>query len=387
MLSYVRICDNPDDIHAVRIAVGEADAVIGGDMIVTASPDSLTCMRAGRTRVAVNCAATPTAEFTHNPDWQFPLAKMQSAIGDAVGPGAAHFIDASELARCLMGDSIAGNLFLLGYAWQLGLIPVSEAALDRAIELNGTAVTMNRAAFLWGRRAADDPEAVARFAKPQAAVSPTPSLEEAMARRMAFLTDYQDAAYAARYQQRVERVRTVEAKLGSMRLTETVTRNLFRLMAIKDEFEVARLYAETDFLQRVDAGFEGDYRIRFHLAPPGLARPDPTTGLIRKMEFGPWLLTAYRWLAKMRGLRGSRWDIFGRTAERRLERQLIADYETDLDALLPRLTTETLADAIALAALPEKIRGYGHVKQRSVDAAIVERNALRNRLGIQRPAA
>ncbi len=366
----------------MRIATGEADAVIGGDVIVTASPDALTRMQAGRTRVVANCAETPTADFTCNPDWQFPLARMQALIGETVGSGAAHFIEASDLALRLLGDSIASNLLLLGYAWQQGLVPVSAEAIDRAIELNGTAVAMSRAAFLWGRRAAHDPAAVAAHARPQVAVPPAPTLDEVITKRMSFLTDYQDAAYAEHYRLQVEKVRAAEAAINSSQLTEAVAHNLFKLMAIKDEYEVARLYAETGFVQKISEGFEGDYTLRFHLAPPLLTRPDPTTGRVNKMAFGPWMLTAFKWLAKARRYRGSRWDIFGRSDERRLERTLLADYEADLAALLPKLERTTLIDAIALARLPERIRGFGHVKRRSIDAARPEREALRARLGL-----
>ena len=382
VFSHVRICDDPEGIHAVRVATGEADAVIGGDMIVTASPDALTRMQTGRTRVVVNCAETPTADFTRNPDWQFPLARMQTLIGETVGSGAAHFIQASDLALRLLGDSIAGNLFLLGYAWQQGMVPVSGEAIDRAIELNGTAVAMSRAAFLWGRRAAHDPAAVTAYARPQVAVPPAPTLDEVIARRQSFLTDYQDAAYAEHYRLQVEKVRVAEAAINSSQLTEAVAHNLFKLMAIKDEYEVARLYAETDFVQKISEGFEGDYTLRFHLAPPLLARPDPTTGRVKKMAFGPWMLTVFKWLAKARRYRGSRWDVFGRSEERRLERALLADYEADLAALLPKLERATLIDAIALARLPEKIRGFGHVKRRSIDAAGPEQAALKTRLGL-----
>jgi indolepyruvate ferredoxin oxidoreductase len=389
VFSHVRICDDPEELHAVRVATGEADAVIGGDMIVTASPDALTRMQTGRTRVVVNCAETPTADFTRNPDWQFPLARMQALIGETVGSGAAHFIQASDLALRLLGDSIASNLFLLGYAWQQGMVPVSGEAIDRAIELNGTAVAMSRAAFLWGRRSAHDPAAVAAYARPQVAVPPASALcvpagtlDEVIARRASFLTDYQDAAYAERYRLQVEKVRAAEAAINSSQLTEVVARNLFKLMAIKDEYEVARLYAETDFVQKVSEGFEGDYTLRFHLAPPLLARPDPKTGRVKKMAFGPWMLTAFKWLAKARRYRGSRWDVFGRSDERRLERNLLADYEAELAALLPKLERATLIDAIALARLPEKIRGFGHVKRRSIDAVRPERAALKLRLGL-----
>ena len=382
VLCHVRICDDPEAIHAVRVATGEADAVIGGDVIVTASPDALTRMQTGRTRVVVNCAETPTADFTRNPDWQFPLARMQAVVSETVGAGAVHFIDASDLALRLLGDSIAGNLLLLGYAWQQGLVPVSADAIDRAIELNGTAVRMSRAAFLWGRRAAHDPAAVAAFARPRIAVPPAPTLDQVIATRAAFLTAYQDAAYATRYRTQVDRVRAAEAAINSSQLTEAVAHNLFKLMAIKDEYEVARLYAETDFLQKIGERFEGDYRLSFHLAPPLLARPDPTTGMTRKIAFGPWMLIAFKWLARARGLRGTPWDVFGRSDERRLERALLAAYEADLAALLPKLERTTLGDAIALASLPQAIRGFGHVKRRSMDAAAPQREALRARLGL-----
>ncbi|MCX7165694.1 MAG: indolepyruvate ferredoxin oxidoreductase family protein [Rhodocyclales bacterium] len=394
VFSHVRICDDPEAIHAVRVATGDAHAVIGGDVIVTASPDALSRMRSGRTRVVVNCAETPTADFTRNPDWQFPLARMQAVVGETVGAGAAHFVDASDLALRLLGDSIASNLFLLGYAWQQGMVPVSWEAIDRAIELNGTAILISRAAFLWGRRAAHDPAAVAAYARPQVAVTcprsgipgmqsePAPTLDEVIARRVSFLTEYQDAAYATRYRVQIEQVRTAETAINSSQLTEAAAHNLFKLMAIKDEYEVARLYAETDFLQKISERFDGDYSLSFHLAPPLFARPDPKTGRIKKMAFGPWMLTAFKWLAKARRYRGSRWDVFGRSDERRLERVLLADYEADLAALLPKLERTTLSDSIALAKLPEKIRGFGHVKQRSMDAAVPERAALRTRLGL-----
>jgi indolepyruvate ferredoxin oxidoreductase len=379
VFSHVRICDDAEAIHAVRVATGEADAVIGGDAVVTASGEALTKMHAGRTRVVVNVAETPTAEFTRNPDWQFPLAKMRGAIEGAVGAGALHSLDATALARQLMGDAIYTNLFLLGYAWQLGMVPVSLEALDRAIELNAAAVDLNRKAFLWGRRAAHDPASIAVLVPSVEEPAPQ-TLDEVITKRVAFLTAYQDAAYAERYRRLVEKVRVAEASLGGTRLAEAVARYYFKLLAIKDEYEVARLYAETDFLQRIDAAFEGDYELRFHLAPPLLARPDPRTDRIRKIAFGPWTMTAFRWLARNRKLRGTWWDVFGRTPERRMERQLIADYEADLALILERLSPQTLADAVELAEVPEKIRGFGHVKARSVEEALTRREALRRRI-------
>ena len=382
VFSHVRICDDPEAIHAVRVATGDADAMIGGDVIVTASPDALSRMQSGRTRVVVNCARTPTADFTRNPDWQFPLERMQASVREAVGDSAAHFVDASDLAFRLLGDSIAGNLFLLGYAWQKGLVPVSWDAMDRAIELNGTAVAMSRAAFLWGRRAALDPAAVAARAAPKSDAPAAPSLDELISRREALLTDYQDAAYATRYRSLVDRVRAAEAALGSTALTESVARNLHKLMAIKDEYEVARLYADPEFRRKLDELFEGDFQLNVHLAPPLLARPDPTTGQVAKRSFGPWIFTAFKWLARARRWRGTRWDVFGRSEERRLERQLLADYEADLAGLLPRLNADTLEDAIALSALPEAIRGFGHVKRRAIEAVAPQRDSLRAKLGL-----
>ena len=382
VFSHVRICDDPEAIHAVRVATGDADALIGGDVIVSASPDALTRMQAGRTRVVVNCARTPTADFTRNPDWQFPLERMQAVIGEAVGESAAHFVDASDLAFRLLGDSIAGNLFLLGYAWQKGLVPVSWEAMDRAIELNGTAVTMSRAAFLWGRRAALDTAAVAARAAPKSLAPPPPSLDELIAGREHMLVDYQDAAYAARYRGLVDRVRAAETVLGSTALTEAVARNLHKLMAIKDEYEVARLYSEGDFRRRLDEVFDGDFSLRIHLAPPLLARPDPKTGKITKLSFGPWMFTALKWLAKARRWRGTAWDVFGRSEERRLERRLLADYEADIAALLTKLSPATLNDAVALAKLPDAIRGFGHVRRQGIDASAPQREALIKKLGL-----
>ncbi|HTY99697.1 MAG TPA: DUF6537 domain-containing protein, partial [Rhodocyclaceae bacterium] len=375
--SHVRICDDGAAIHAVRIATGEADAVIGGDIVVTAAGESLAKMQAGRSRVAVNCAETPTAEFVGHPDWQFPLRRMQDALREAVGADGLHSFDAAAMATHLLGDALYANILLLGYAWQLGLIPVSAAALDRAIELNGAAVAMNRRAFHWGRRAAADPAAVARLLPASASPPATASLEEIIARRQAFLTDYQDAAYAERYRALVERVRAAEAPLKSTRLTEAVARGYFKLLAAKDEYEVARLYAETDFLARVGEAFEGDYRLNFHLVPTLVARPDPLTGRAAKRRFGPWLMAAFRLLARARRLRGGAWDVFRHTPERRLERQLLADYEADLADLLPRLSPATLAAAVELASLPEQIRGFGPVKEKSAESLAPRRQALR----------
>ncbi|MBK9623720.1 MAG: indolepyruvate ferredoxin oxidoreductase family protein [Rhodocyclaceae bacterium] len=386
--SHVRVAEHPEDLHAVRIAAGEADALIGADLVVSASDEALAKIALGKTRAIINSALSPTSDFTRNPDWLFPRDKMQNAISDAIGQTATDFIDAQKLATTLIGDAMATNLFMLGYAWQKGLVPVSAAALLAAIELNGTAIKMNIAAFNWGRCAAHDFPSVWRLVTPTSnvgdGVSPAPTDEELVAIRSKFLTEYQDAAYAERYRNQVDKIRGAEAKIGGDgNLTKAVARNLFKLMAIKDEYEVARLYAETDFASRVAKEFEGDYKIRFHLAPPLLAKPDPHTGNVKKMEFGPWMMTAFRWMAKARKLRGSVWDIFGRTEERRLERDLLADYEATLVVLVPVLSADNIATATKLAELPATVRGYGHVKLRSVVTYKTQREALKLTLGIR----
>ena len=376
VFSHIRIADRPADLHAVRIATGEANAVIGGDLVVTASVDALAKMAVG-THGVVNCFETPTSEFTRNPDWAFPQDKMQAAIVEAVGQKNFDFLDAGSLATKLLGDAIATNLFLLGYAWQRGWVPVSEASLDRAIELNGAAVEMNRQAFLWGRRAAIDLAAVQREVSPAPVIRLRPeSLDERIARRAEELTAYQDAAYARRYTDFVARVRAAEAPLGSEALTDAVARNYFKLLAYKDEYEVARLFADPAFRAGIDARFEGEYTLRFHLAPTFLARPDPDSGRIKKKVFGPWMETALRWLVKARRLRGTPFDPFGYHPERKAERALIAQYEADIGALLGGLDAEGLRRAVALARLPEDIRGFGHVKAWSMKKAAEKRAAL-----------
>ena len=364
--SHVRIADRPDDLHATRIAAGEADAVIGGDIIVSAGAEAINKMRAGFTRAVVNCSEIPTLDFTHDPDWKFPLADMQQSITEAVGSDRAEFFDAQRIATRLLGDSIASNLFLLGYAWQRGLVPVSFDALQRAITLNGVAVDMNRQAFLWGRRAAQDFDAVRRVAIPADVIQiRPPSVDEIIDRRAAFLIGYQDAAYAQRYRDGVARVRQAEAPFGSTGLTEAVARNYFKLLACKDEYEVARLHSDPAFRAQIAATFEGDFMVNFHLAPPLLSHPDPVTGRIPKRVFGQYLFTVFRWLAPFKRLRGTRWDPFGYSQDRQLERGLIREYEEDMARLCAELARDRIDLAVMIASLPEQIRGYGPIKRRA----------------------
>jgi indolepyruvate ferredoxin oxidoreductase len=374
VMSHVRIASSAHRVHVARLGTGDARLVIGCDLVVSASGDALDKMSAGRTRAVVNGTTSPTAAFVSNPDWQLPGSNLQHDIAEACGGKGVDIVPAAEIATALMGDSIATNMFMLGYAWQKGWVPLGRDALERSIELNGVAVEFNKKSFLWGRRAAVDLERVRRIALP-ADVIPieqhfSRNLGELVERRAQFLTGYQNAAYAARYRALVERVRATEQDaVGGVKLAGAVARYYAKLLAYKDEYEVARLYAKGDFIKKIDAMFEGDYRVNVHLAPPLLAKPDPVTGEPRKMQFGPWMLRVFGLLAKLKGLRGTPLDVFGRTAERRMERALIGEYETAVEALLRDLTRDNHALAIEIASLPESIRGFGHIKAKSVEAA------------------
>jgi indolepyruvate ferredoxin oxidoreductase len=374
VMSHVKIAASAAQVHVARLGTGDAHLVIGCDLVVTASGDALDKMDALKTRAVVNGTTSPTAAFVKNPDWQLPGSDLQHDIGAACGGRNAEFVPAAELATALMGDSIATNMFMLGYAWQKGWVPLGREALERSIELNGVAVAFNQQSFLWGRRAAADLERVRRIAIPADVVAIgehfSRNLEELVERRAKFLAGYQDAAYAARYRVLVERVRAAEQdRAGGSKLAEAVARYYAKLLAYKDEYEVARLYTDGAFLKKIEGMFEGDYKVNFHLAPPLLAKPDPQTGEPRKMQFGPWMMRAFKLLAKLKGLRGTPLDVFGRTAERRMERALIGEYEQTVETLLAALTKENHNLAIEVASLPEMIRGYGHIKAKSVDAA------------------
>jgi indolepyruvate ferredoxin oxidoreductase len=368
--SHVQIAAHPEDLHATRIATGEADLILGCDLVVTANRESLSKMLQGVTRAVVNTANAPTSDFVRNPNWQFPGSDMEADIKAAVGE-ACVFVDANKLTVALLGDALYTNPFMLGFAWQRGWLPLTREALERAIELNGVSVETNQKAFLWGRRAAVHPEAVAKVAFPAEVIELkrlSSSLDEMIARRVAFLTAYQNSAYAERYRRLVELARNAEAKLGGTALTEAVARYFFKLMAYKDEYEVARLYADPAFMQKVNAQFEGDFSLKFHLAPPLWSKRD-SQGHLVKRQFGSWTLALFRILAKLRGLRGTPLDVFGRTAERRTERALIGQYEQTIRMLLPKLDAKTLSAAVALASVPEEIRGYGHVKEATLESA------------------
>jgi indolepyruvate ferredoxin oxidoreductase len=381
VVTHVRIAKTPEDIHAVRLASGGAKLILGCDNVVAAARDSLSKVQPGETVATVNTHETITGDFTRNPDYVFPGAKVCATIEDTVGVNRTHFVEATALATALLGDSIATNLFMLGYAFQKGFIPVSEPAILQAIELNGVAVEMNQRAFAWGRRAAHDLAAVRRIALPdepaaKAPTDPADALRNIIERRVDYLTQYQNGRYARRYTTLVDKVRMAEATRTPHEegLTEAVANYYFKLLAYKDEYEVARLHADPAFMARLKDSFEGDFTLSFHLAPPLFARRDPITGELQKKEYGAWMMNAFRILAKFKGLRGTPLDPFGHTQERKDERALIVTYEATVGELLDRLTPENHALAVEIASVPEHIRGFGHVKQRAM-AAMAERSA------------
>ncbi|MGI8894968.1 MAG: indolepyruvate ferredoxin oxidoreductase family protein [Casimicrobiaceae bacterium] len=381
--TFVRIAARPQDLHTIRIAAGEANAVIGSDLLVTAENSIISRMQRGVTRAVINTNRMATVAFIKNPDLETPWVAMEEGVRDVIGADATRFLDATRIATALLGDSLGTNIFLLGYAYQMGLIPVSRQALFKAIELNGAAVDANQRAFDWGRLACHAPASVERQARPaETAVGSdriiAPDLDSAIARRVDFLIAYEDADLAQRYRSLVDRVRSTESRVAgaSNRLTDAVARNYFKLLAIKDEYEVARLYTDGEFERQVEAAFEGDYSLRYHFAPPLWVKPDKVTGAPVKRSYGAWMRPVLKVLAMFKGVRGTLLDPFGHTEERRLERRLIADYEQTVAELERGLDAGNLALAVEVATLPATIRGYGYVKRKNVDAAKTREAAL-----------
>jgi indolepyruvate ferredoxin oxidoreductase len=398
VLSFVRLADAPERLHQVRIDAQQADALLACDLVVGASADALVTVRAGRTRILANTHEVPVAEHLHNPDASLRVPELLDKLRHAAGSAALHTLDAQALADAFLGDAIYSNIVCLGFAWQLGLVPVGLAALQQAITLNGVAVANNRLALSLGRLAAADPAALAALRDAPASPSTTPEhqpLAALMARHRAELAAYHSAAYAERYAAILAPVLQREQALAGSGLAASATgstagaastdsadsalplsraaaRSLFKLMAIKDEYEVARLYTNGRFAQQLAAQFEGDVQLRFHLAPPLLSRSRTVDGVVqppRKISLGPWLLPVLKLLAAARRLRGRWCDPFGHSAERRLERALVDQFSQRLHGLLPALTPQRLALATQIAALPLSVRGFGHVKLASLALA------------------
>ena len=387
VMSHLRFLPAGATMPSSRLAAGEADAVIGCDLIVTAGQEALSKMAAGRTFAVVNSAVIPTGDFTRQPDWDPDAVSLIERL-QARTAGALHAVDAERIATALMGDSIATNMFLLGFAWQHGRVPVTLASLQKAIELSGVDVAFNRSSFDWGRRMAVEPDAVLKAAAgPQEGVGTVVEfaprklhrLEDIVADRVRRLTAYQDAAYAERYRAVVEKARRKDDELGAGgSLARAVARYYYKLLANKDEYEVARLFSTPEFRHQVEAQFDGDYTLHFHLGAWPLAKRDPRTGDLHKRELGPWVLKAMRVLQHGRRLRGTAFDPFRNSPERRLAAELLGEYEADVGHILDHARAATAATA--LASWPEKVRGYGGVRERHARAVADERTALREQV-------
>jgi indolepyruvate ferredoxin oxidoreductase len=378
--SHVRIANKQADIHGVRVPAGKGQLLLGADMVVSSAQASLACLDSSAAVAIVNNHGSPTADFTQDPDAPFPEQTMERVISSATH--AAHFFDASVLGTALLGDAMTSNLLLLGFAWQKGLLPLGKEALEQSITLNGVAVEANLQAFLWGRRLAEQPGKVQDLAgldTPTAVEknAEAETLEDIVSYRASELRKYQSRAYARRYQVLVDKVKAVEQRLGAteMALTKNVARNYHKLLAYKDEYEVARLYTDGAFAKSLKQQFDGDYKLTFHLAPPLFSKRDPETGHLMKREFGPWMLPVFRVLAKFKFLRGTALDVFGRSEERKLERSLVSEYEQQVEQLLtvlseqsetPESLPETLSIAVEIAGLPHFMRGFGHVKEANI---------------------
>jgi len=393
VLTHLRITARAGEEISARVPLAGAGLVIAGDMVVGAGAEALSAMRPDVTHSIINSDILPVADSVNNPDFLLDDEELARRIRHASGKDHAHFVAAKKISEALVGDSIAGNVFLLGYAYQVGALPLSEAALLRAIELNGASVDNNKAAFAWGRLAAHDADAITGYTGGASTpVALTESFEQQFDRRAADLTAFQDAAYAEQYRGYVGKVRAAEDALGtgSDNLSQAVMRNLFHLMAYKDEYEVARLHTDGRFLAELQDVFEGDFEITWHLSPPLISRQDPNTGRPEKRAFGNWMQSAMKFLAGLKGLRGGTFDIFGYSADRRLEHGLIDEYKTLIDDLLSGLQAARLDDAAEIADLARGIRGYGPVKETAVNkvrAETTERMAAWRQLPHQQEAA
>lgn len=388
VVSHVRISKKQTDIHAARIAAGDADLMLGCDLVVAECDDSLAKLHKERSHVVINDFKSPTSDFIKQPDLQFPDKEMKQTITAEVAEGRTHFINATDIATALLGDSIASNLFLTGYAFQKGLIPVSAAAMERAIELNDVKVEFNKQAFLWGRRAAYDFSSVDKIVGLDSQeFKPLTKLNDIIDWRADKLIEYQNEDYAQSYRCVVDKVYAVERALkedtnengesGELNsnpkyaLTEAVAKSLFKLMSYKDEYEVARLYSSGNFMKTLKEHFEGDFTVNFHLAAPLLSRKNPITGFLIKRQYPHLTLCVFSVLAKLKFLRGSVWDIFSYSEERQAEQRLIEDYqqlvETLCDELAGSVGSYQYSKLVKIASLPQSIKGYGHIKQKTIE--------------------
>ena len=379
--SHLRVAAPPAVNRQPALGLGDADLVLAFDMIAALGDECSRTWIAERSRLLGNDRVAPTAVFVTQADDRVDTGLIKRKVGAKLDARSIRYVDATGLATALCGDPVGANLMMVGVAVQQGWLPVSVAAIERAIELNGTQVPSNLRAFRLGRLWVHDPAQIERAIAKQVAGSQPEAPRDLAAlieHRSELLTRYQDARYARRYRALVERTRQVESRMaaGSLRLTEAVATYFAKLMAYKDEYEVARLYSAAEFKAELQEQFEGDVQLRFNLAPPIFSRKDPVTGQLLKREYGAWMLKAMHVLARFKGLRGTPFDPFGHTRERREERELIDEYERTVDKLLASLQATQIDLAVQLASLPEHIRGYGHVKDAHLEKVRVQRAEL-----------
>jgi indolepyruvate ferredoxin oxidoreductase len=378
--SHLRIGMNQEDITCLAIGAGDSDLILGCDLVVTAGEESMRSINPNHTRAVVNSDPVATAALQLMRDFELPTSALIKGLEDTLGENLA-LVDATQVAYALTGNSIASNMFVVGYAFQKGWLPLSEKAILKAIKLNGIAIEFNQNAFQYGRVAAHDysrlaplVEAHLNSLRPDVKSDPQDVLEL----RMEHLTRYQNADYAEQYKALVDKVMSVEAEKvpGKTELSKAVVGNYFKLMAYKDEYEVARLYTDGEFIKKLESQFDGDYKLGFNLAPPLLSKKDPLTGELKKREYGGWIFKVFGLLAKFKGLRGTPLDIFGYTVERKMERRLITEYRDTITKLLNELNGNNYEIAVNLANLPSEVRGYGHVKEAAVVKMSMEKSTL-----------
>jgi len=391
VLSYVRMAPSPDKLHQVRISNGQADAVIACDLVVASSQKALSVLRSNHTRVVANEAELPTADYVLFRDADMQAEKRLELIRNAVGDDNFAQLDANGIAEKLLGDTVFSNVMMLGFAWQRGLLPLSQAALMKAIELNSVAVERNKEAFGWGRVAAMDVKVITDLLNTGESrveeVKPEQGLDELTNIRHTHLVNYQNRRWADRYTDLVQQVRKAEETLGETNqlLTRAVAQQLYRFMAFKDEYEVARLFAETDFMKEVNNTFEGDFKVHFHLAPPIMNRGTDAQGRPKKRQFGPWMFQAFKLLAKFRVLRGTTIDPFSYSADRKMDRAQLKDYQQLVERIVSELEASNYDTFLQLAELASEVRGYGPVREQAAEAVQEKQSQLIKALDTGRP--
>ena len=376
VMTHIRFANEQSDINTARLTIGATDLLIACDMMTTGMDKVLETLNPRRTKAFINLEKTMSSDFIHDPNLDYPMTALQNRFSSVLSVDNIEYLDATQLAVKLLGNSIGANLFLVGYAWQKGALPIGRASIFKAVDLNGVKPEWNKQAFEWGRLAAHDPQAIKALLNDKPLTPKTD--DEYIVARMQDLTLYQNAAYADRYKALVEKAALAEAQKtkGLSGLTRAVAIYAYKLMAYKDEYEVARLQTAPEFRAKLQEAFEGEYKIKYHLSPPLLAKKDPHTGRPRKYEIGGWIMPIFKIMAKMSAFRGTAFDIFGYTEERKMERGLIKTYEETVDSLILGLNQDNHKLAIDIASFPDAIRGYGYIKEKSVKDATTNLNML-----------